>query len=133
MSERGTQLFDTAERQISELIGLLSARGQASLSLSCPGREKLGDGTVAALALHTADNYLRIAGFLQAMGRMPAARPGAEGGHNAGTHDGDYTAGEVDVRGVLERLSAGRNALSLLTADARRHAVQAGAADRPTS
>jgi len=101
------------------------------LSLRCPGREKLGDGTVAALALHTADSYLRIAGFLQATSRMRAALPGrhrvprlfrarghapprhAEGSHE-GTHDGDYTAKNVDVPGVLERLSSGRDALSLL-------------------
>ena len=63
MSERGTQLLDTADGQISELIGLFSARGEASLSLRFPGREKLGDGTVAALASHTADSYLRIARF----------------------------------------------------------------------
>jgi hypothetical protein len=133
MSERGTQLLDTADGQISELIDLLSARGEAFLSLRCPGRENLGDGTVAALASHTADSYLRIAGFLQATSRVRAVRPGrhriprlfrarghtpprqAEGGHDAGTHDGDYTAENVDVPGVLERLSAGRDALSLLT------------------
>jgi hypothetical protein len=106
------------------------------LSLPCPGREKLGDGTVAALALHTADSYLRIAGFLQATGQMAGANAGArqgrhriprlllarghaprghaESGHDEGTHDGDYTADNVDLHGLLERLSAGRDALSLL-------------------
>jgi hypothetical protein len=133
MSERSTQLFDTADWQISELISLFSERGEASLSLRCPGREKLGDGTVAALALHTADTYLRIAGFLQATSRMPAAQRRShrisrlfrtrghtpprhvEGGHDAGTHDREYTAENLDIPGLLERLSAGRDALSLLT------------------
>jgi hypothetical protein len=110
MSERGIQLFDTADGQISELISLFSKSGEAALSLRCPGREKLGDGTVAALAFHTADSYLRIAGFLQATSRTSGAQPGshgttrlfsarshtapgrADGGHDAGTHDGDYRA-----------------------------------------
>jgi hypothetical protein len=136
MSERGIQLRETADRQIFELIGLFSARGEAAFSLPCPGREKLGDGTVAALALHTADSYLRIAGFLQATSQMPGAQGGegqgghriprfrlarghaprghADGGHDEGTHDRDYTAENVDLHGLLERLSAGRDALSLL-------------------
>jgi hypothetical protein len=136
VSERGIQLRETADEQISELIGLFSARGEAALILPCAGREKLGDGTVAALALHTADSYLRIAGFLQTTGQMSGARaeaaqgghgiPGllladahaprghAECGHDEGTHDGDYTAHNVDLHGLLERLSTGRDALSLL-------------------
>jgi hypothetical protein len=136
MSERGSQLRETADRQLSELIGLFwSARGAAALSLPCPGREKLGDGTVAALAMHTADSYLRTAGFLQT-GQTPRARARAarsrhripellfarghaprghdESGHDEGTHDGDYTADNVDLHGLLERLSAARDALSLL-------------------
>ncbi len=134
MSERGIQLLRQADSQMGELIGLVTARGQASLSRPCPGREKLGDGTVAACALHTADNYLRIAGFLQAASEMPSPDAGAahgrhqiprfllghgprgdaESGHDQGTHGGDYTAENVDLDGLLERLSAGRAALSLL-------------------
>jgi hypothetical protein len=90
------------------------------LSLLCRGREKLGDGTVAALALHTADSYVRIAGFLQATIQMLAARPSGhashgflasaatdrlgtpKAGHDEGTHDGDYTAENVDVPSLLE-------------------------------
>jgi hypothetical protein len=132
MSERGTQLLQIANGQINELIDLFSRRGATVLSLPCPGREKLGDGTVAALALHTADSYLRIAGFLQATSRMPVPgqsrhriprfllarghRPPrhGKGGRNEGTHDRDYTAENVDLPGLLERLSAGRDTLSLL-------------------
>jgi hypothetical protein len=136
MSERGIQLLETADTQISELIGLLSARGEAVLGLACPGREKLGDGTVAVCAMHTADRYQRIAGFLQATTPMPGAPAGAgqdrhripraplarghaprdhaDGGHDNGTHDGDYTAANVDLHGLLEQLSIGRDALSLL-------------------
>lgn len=66
MSERGIQLQETANRQISELTDLFSTHGEQALRLRCPGREKLGDGAVATIALHTADNYHRIAGFLRA-------------------------------------------------------------------
>jgi len=132
MSEHAAQLLETAEAQIDELIVLFSRHGEAALSLPCPGREKLGDGTVGALALHTAGNYLRIAGFLQATSQMPAAQPGrhwiprplrarshtphrhAKGGHDDATHDGNYEAENVDLPNLLERLSSGRENLSLL-------------------
>ena len=76
MSERGNQLFETADGQISELMRLVWRVGETGLSLPCPGREKLGDGTVGALASHMADSYLRIAAFLQATDEMSPARPG---------------------------------------------------------
>ena len=105
------------------------------MGLQCPGREKLGDGTVAACALHTADNYQRLAGFLQAAGRIGGAHaeagqgrriPGfllarghsprahAERGDGDGGHDADYRAETIDLEGLLRRLSAGRSALSVL-------------------
>jgi hypothetical protein len=133
MSERATQLLEVADGQISELIGLFTQRGEAALSIRCPGREKLGDGTVAALALHTADSYLRIAGFLQAtseiagagasrhrtprflLARSHAPPQHGESGHDEGAHDDHYATEHVDLPGLLERLSAGRDALGLLT------------------
>jgi hypothetical protein len=112
MSERGIELLETAERQILELIDLLSARGEGALSLPCPGRENLGDGTVAALASHTADNYLRIGRFLEARGH--ARRSHADNAHDGRTNDGEYTAENVELHGLLQRLSAGRDALKVL-------------------
>ena len=76
MSERGRQLFETADGQISELMRLVSQVDETVLRLPCPGREKLGDGTVGALASHMADSYLRIAAFLQATDEMSPARTG---------------------------------------------------------
>jgi hypothetical protein len=120
MSERGTQLRDTVDGQINGLINVLSARGEASLSLPCRGREKLGDGTVAALASHTADSYLRVAGFLQTVIQVPVAVRGDRipplpgSGHDTGTHDGDYTAERADLDDLLGRLSGARDALSPL-------------------
>ncbi len=80
MSERGIKLLETADGQISELTDLPSARGAMALSLPCSGREKLGDSTVAALALHTGDNYLRIAGSLKTASQIHRAHGGA--GHD---------------------------------------------------
>lgn len=106
MSQRGTQLLEIADGQISELTRLLSTRGDAILTLPCAGREKLGDGTVAACALHTADNYHRIAEFL--------------GGQCDGQHHGErihnrhYMVENVDLQILLERLSSASEALSIL-------------------
>jgi hypothetical protein len=87
MGERGAQVLDMADRQISDLIELLSTAGDAALKLPCPGREKLGDGTVGATASHTADRYHQIAEFLKTTvdGRR-AHMPGGDGG-NHGTEN----------------------------------------------
>jgi hypothetical protein len=113
MNKRGTQLLDTATRQISELTGLISTRGEAALRLPCPGREKLGDGTIASCALHTADNYHRIAGLLDGDGRHQRIAKFLHG-HGEGKPHGDYRAENVDLQALLDRLSTGRAALSAL-------------------
>lgn len=99
-SERGSRLQDIADLQIRELIELLSVGGEATLSLPCPARAKLGDGTVAALALHTADTYHRIAAFL--------------GGADKHTHGHAYRSEDTDLRSLLDRLSAAQAALAVL-------------------
>lgn len=128
MSDRGTQLLQVADTQIAELTKLLSARDEAALRLPCPGREKLGDGTIAACASHTAENYLRIARFVTGDDQAPVTHgPKRRGphripsfirggkhasGHNPGMHSA--RPGDVDRQGVLEALSGGRDALGLL-------------------
>jgi hypothetical protein len=133
MSERAVQLLGTADGQIAELIALLSTRGETVLSLPCPGREKMGDGTVAACALHTADRYRQIAGFLQGSRQLPRASKGRHriarllparahgpGGHadadhdHDHDHDGGYAAEAVDLDALLERVSAARDALGVV-------------------
>ncbi len=94
----------------------------------CPGREKLGDGTIGAAARHTADNYERIADFVQTSDRMSTA---AHGGHRIPRflralghgpqdhapqdHDADqpngYTAENIDLDAVVAQLNASRAAL----------------------
>ena len=64
MSDRAQQLQASADAQIGVLIDLISNADESALRRPCPGREKLGDGTVGALAAHTAGNYGRIATFL---------------------------------------------------------------------
>jgi hypothetical protein len=153
MGERANQLHETADGQLIELIALLSARGEAVLSLPVPGREKLGDGTVGACALHTAERYQLIAEFLQDTAQMPAPRA-AQGpsrhriprflqarGHGPGSaaetrhegmHDGDYTAKDVALDALLERLSATRDAFGRLAelTDERLDAVPAAGSFR---
>lgn len=65
MTDRGMQLHAAACGQTTELLALSSTLNAETLRLPCPGREKLGDGTIAASLRHTADNYQRIAAFVQ--------------------------------------------------------------------
>ena len=113
MSERGTRLLETVDRQISELIAIVSIKDEAALTLPCAGREKLGDGTIAACAVHTADNYHRIAGFLNGDARQHRIARFLHG-HGQGKHPGDYSAENINLKTVLDRLTTGRVALSTL-------------------
>ncbi len=104
MSDRAQQLHATADGQIAELVDLVSGLSEQTLRLPCPSREKLGDGTVAASARHTADNYQRIAEFVQASDLMSAAC--------AREHDQPYTADNVDLTELLNQLAASRDRLT---------------------
>ncbi len=130
MSERATQLHQLADGQLSDMIDLLPARDDAALSLPCPGREKLGDGTVAACASHTAENYLRIAAFLRGDDHQPATHGDRErgphripsflrgrshgSGHGHDMHSAPHRAEDVDRERLLAQLSAGRDAFNIL-------------------
>jgi hypothetical protein len=132
MSERARQLQATAEEQIDELVGLMLRMDEAMLRRPCPGREKLGDGTVAASVQHTAGNYQRIADFVQTSGRMSGRHAPQRGGHRiprllrarghgpaehaehspgAGHHDDQSSAETVDPSAVVTQLLASRDAL----------------------
>lgn len=144
MTERGTQLHATADGQIVELIALISALDHAALRLPCRGREKLGDGTVGASVRHTADNFERIAAFVEtsrpgthrpramvtaclilsrALGHGPTDHrsPGAGGGESADS----YSADDIDVNAVVTQLTASRAVLGHLAklTDSRLDAV----------
>jgi hypothetical protein len=137
LTERADQLHAIADEQIAELIDLASRLDDARARLPCPGREKLGDGTVAACAQHTADNYQRIAAFVKTSDQTSGShQPGERGGHSPppmlrglrhGTtsnpepgpavnrHDGQYTADNVDLNAVVQQLSDSRAALRRIT------------------
>jgi hypothetical protein len=110
MTQRAEQLHGTADRQIADLIAVISTLDDAAGRLPCPGREKLGDGTVAACAQHTADNYERIAAFIQTSDRMSGAHQPPQHGR----HDDQHAADNVDLHALLEQLSVTRKALSRL-------------------
>ena len=136
MSDRAEQLQAAADRQIAELTDLIAALDHAALRRPCPGREKLGDGTVAANAQHTADNYQRIAAFVQTGAQTSAAnrpaehgahripgflrrlghRPPDHGEHEAGPHGDQYTADGIDAAGLVKQLSTSRTALGQIAA-----------------
>ncbi len=138
MSDRASQLHQIADQQVSELIELIKTREKAALALPCPGRSKLGDGTVAACASHSAENYVRIAAFVsgaeQSSGsdhrgirrhrrglgllRRLRGRNGGgrlSGGHQPSRHGAIPGADQVDRDDLLRRLSAGREALTAIT------------------
>jgi hypothetical protein len=64
MTQRAERLMTAAATQVVECIDLVSATDDATLHRPCPGREKLGDGSIGAVAAHTADNYERIGTFV---------------------------------------------------------------------
>jgi hypothetical protein len=103
MTERGKQLHTTADGQIAELVGLITNVDEATLGLPCQGRGKLGDGTVAASAQHTTENYERIAAFV-----------GGVCGPVAGHHRRGYTAGTFDRDRVLQQLYGARDAVGVV-------------------
>lgn len=107
MSPRAEQLHETADRQIAELAERLSSAGKPDLTRPCPGREKLGDGTVGAVAAHTADNYRRIAQFV-------AATPDGAEQHHPGQHGERYSGPEIELDVLLAHLAAARDALATI-------------------
>jgi hypothetical protein len=132
MSKRARQLQTTAAEQIDELVALFSKVDEATLRRPCPGREKLGDGTLAAALQHTAHNYSRIADFVQTIDRMPSTHaptrfasqriprllrawghPGTHASHRSahGPHEDPYAAENIDAGAVLAQLFASRDTL----------------------
>lgn len=131
MNDRAHCLHDTADQQLTELLRLGACLDPKTARQPCPGREKLGDGTIGALAKHTADNYQRIAEFittndgtsrtrhtprdhpghrppriLRLLGHKPPA-----GGHGPATHQGVYAADMQDPGTLAEQLSQTRDTL----------------------
>jgi hypothetical protein len=128
MNERAARLFNQAEGQILALDTLLARIDESALGLPC--REKLGDGTVGAMSIFIADNYVRIAEFLQkASSQAPATPSGhripkwpthrppqhrdASGRDQPHTADDTYT-GPFQLRAIIERLAVARRRIQTL-------------------
>ena len=122
MGTRAKALNGTAESQIAELIERLEACEESVLRRPCPGREKLGDGTVGAVFAHVARSYGRIAGFLA--GEQPSSA-GADrvsraswleprGGHGSSMHGPTGGAEETDRATLIDRLTRARTSLGVI-------------------
>jgi hypothetical protein len=97
MSHRAEALHTIADTQIGVLVDLISVADDAALQRPCPGREKLGDGTIGAIAAHTAANYERIGAFVA-----------------TGQHDQPHTTAGAGAQSILERLTGARQSLGAL-------------------
>jgi DinB family protein len=97
MDARAEALHANAAQQIDTLIEFAADLDTADLRRPCPGRERLGDGSVGTLLAHTTDNYLRIAAFLRG-----EASP-TEGGHRPGHHGPTKAADPDELRHRLAR------------------------------
>jgi hypothetical protein len=102
---RARQLHETADHQLAELAEILSRAGQAGLERPCAGRERLGDGTVGAVAAHAIDNYGRIAQFVADV-RDGTAR------HEPAPHGQAHGATDVELNSLLGHLESARVALA---------------------
>lgn len=134
MNERASRLHATADQQVGELIDLISTLDEETSHMPCLGRQKLGDGTVAAWARHTADNYQRIAVFVNDTGRKSSAHTtaqqrahrtsrafrilghgpaGAAHGPGVGSrqHNVAYTADNTDLSAMVKQLVSTRDSL----------------------
>jgi hypothetical protein len=107
MTERAAQLHAIADAQVDSLVDMVSGLDEAGLRRPCPGREKLGDGTVGALAAHTAANYGRIGMFVAARGTEP-------GSHGEAGHQPFPSVADPDQ--LLDQLSAARGYLAQIAA-----------------
>jgi hypothetical protein len=81
MMVRTEALYSKATGQIDTLIDLASDLDDADLRRPCPGREKLGDGSVGTVVAHTVGNYQRIGAFLASPGEPTESAPSPAIGH----------------------------------------------------
>jgi hypothetical protein len=135
MSERASQLHAAVDEQVGELLDLVSTMDETTSHLPVPGRAKLGDGTVAANARHTAENYQRIADFVSETDHVPAPHEPAQArahrpprflgrlrhkpphgrhgpGGDPGQHEAPYTADNTDLGALIEQLGYTRASLA---------------------
>jgi hypothetical protein len=107
MSTRGEQLRMVASDQLERLTRVVSALDPERAREPCPGRGKLGDGSIGTVATHTARNYERIAGFVA----------GDADGSGEGRHgQGHARAAPFDGRVLAHQLAAAQEELGAIGA-----------------
>jgi hypothetical protein len=130
LSDRADNLHVAADQQIGELIDILSTADASTLHRPCPGREKLGDGTIGAIAAHTTENYERIGSFLTTRDRTVTRHGNDQTGRHRlpgflralghtppddtqhGGHDDGYKADSATPSEIVERLEAASERLA---------------------
>lgn len=65
-ASRARRLHLAAQGQLDAVAAALTTSDAAALERPCPGRERLGDGSIGAVAQHVIDRWLDIAGFATA-------------------------------------------------------------------
>lgn len=105
MSLRAQRLHEVAESQVAQLAELLAGLGDAGLGRPCPGRARLGDGSVAAVALLATGSYEQIGEF------VTAARTGIAP-RQTDRHRELHSATAMTVDALVARLHAAREALT---------------------
>lgn len=105
MSLRAQRLHDAADSQVAQLAELLAGLGDTRLRRPCPGRARLGDGSVAAVALLTTGSYEQIAEF------VTVARTGAAP-RRTDRHREIHSATAMTADALVARLAAAREALT---------------------
>lgn len=105
MSARGEQLQAVAGDQLARLARVVAALDADGAREPCPGRAKLGDGSIGSVATHTARNYERIAGFVA--GETGASAAADQGHGSARAFDGGALARQLaSARAQLGALGA---------------------------
>jgi len=101
MAARAEVLHAKAIDQVDRLIDFVAGLDDADLRRPCPGREKLGDGSVGTLVAHTTANYERIAAF-------------AVGAEVEGRHGHLAAAGGGEAEALRDGLAAARQNLGAI-------------------
>jgi hypothetical protein len=93
MSTRGEQLQTVAGDQLERLARVVAALDPERAREPCPGRARLGDGSIGTVATHTARNYERITGFVA--GEADGSAEARHGHGGAGAFDGGVLAQQL--------------------------------------
>ena len=133
MMQRAEDLHATARQQIDQLQAIARAQSVETLQRPCPGRMKLGDGSLGAVILHTIENYQRIGNF--AAGREPQADDAPQDskgarqsrsygisrllgaiGHRPPDHGDHYSASSASPERLVTLIENAREALAPISA-----------------